>query len=347
VFPSQRDSGRLRYHVGMKTAFTTCALTAVTAATLLAHTPPAQDFDAARTAAASLTQLHSLLVSLRGELILEHYNPGYSATRHANIKSAAKGIISTLVGIAIEQGHIPGLDEPIARWFPELRKDADPRKQAITIEDLLTMRSGLASTSGGNYGPWVNSRNWVRYALDRPMVSDPGTSMEYSTGTSHILSAILTRATKRTTRQYANEVLGKPLGFTFASWTRDPQGIYFGGNEMAMTPRQMVAYGELYRNRGRANGRQVVSAEWVDESCKPVTRSRYDRTREYGMGWWIQDVGGHRACFAWGYGGQYIMVFRELDLVVVVTSNPNISDERRGYRRALFELLRAHVLPVN
>jgi CubicO group peptidase (beta-lactamase class C family) len=323
-----------------------CALAALPAATLLAGTPPAQDFDAARKTAASLTQLHSLLVSHRGELIFEHYNRGYSATRHANIKSAAKSIISTLVGIAIEQGHIPGLDEPIARWFPELRKDADPRKQAITLEDLLTMRSGLASTSGGNYGPWVNSRNWVRHALDRPMVSDAGRSMEYSTGTSHILSAILTRATKQTTRQYANEVLGKPLGFTFANWTRDPQGIYFGGNEMAMTPLQMVAYGELYRNRGRANGRQIVSAEWVDKSCKPVTRSRYDRTREYGMGWWIQDVGGLRACFAWGYGGQYIMVFRELNLVVVVTSNPNISDERRGYRRALFELLRAHVLPV-
>jgi CubicO group peptidase (beta-lactamase class C family) len=328
----------------MRAAVTACAL--VTAATLLAHPPPPQDFDAARRTAASLGQLHSLLVSHRGELILEHYNRGYSATRHANIKSAAKSIISTLVGIAIEQKHIPGLDAPIARWFPELRKDADPRKQAITIEDLLTMRSGLASTSGGNYGPWVNSRNWVRYALDRPMISDPGTAMEYSTGTSHILSAILTRATKRTTRQYASEVLGKPLGFAFASWTRDPQGIYFGGNEMAMTPRQMLAYGELYRNRGRAGGRQVVSAEWVDRSCVPVTRSRYDRTREYGMGWWSQDVGGHRACFAWGYGGQYIMVFRELDLVVVVTSNPNISDERRGYRRALFELLGEHVLPA-
>jgi CubicO group peptidase (beta-lactamase class C family) len=297
-------------------ALTTCALVAVAAGALLAQAHTQSDFAAARKAAAALPQMHSLLVSHRGELILEHYNRGYSATRHANIKSAAKSIISTLVGIAIEQQHIPGLDEPISRWFPELRKDTDPRKPAITIEDLLTMRSGLASTSGGNYGPWVNSRNWLRYALDRPMVSDPGTSMEYSTGTSHILSAIITRATKRTTREYANAVLGEPLGFVFANWTRDPQGIYFGGNEMSMTPRQMIAYGELYRNRGRTGGRQIVSAEWVDRSCVPFTRSRYDRTREYGMGWWIQTIGGHRACFAWGYGGQYIMVFRELDLVV-------------------------------
>ena len=312
----------------------------------IAQSPPAPDFAAARKAAAALPQMHSLLVSHDGELILEHYASGYSRTRLANVKSASKSVISTLVGIAIEQKLIPGLDEPIVRWFPELRKDPDPRKQAITIEDLLTMRSGLASTSGGNYGPWVNSRNWLRYALDRPMVSTPGTSMEYSTGTSHILSAILTRATKRSTRVYANEVLGKPLGFTFANWLRDPQGIYFGGNEMQMTPPQMVALGELYLNRGRANGRQVISEAWVDRSCTPVTRSRYDSTREYGAGWWVQDVGGHRACFAWGYGGQYIMAFPELDVVVVVTSNPNISDERRGYRRALFDLLSTHVLPV-
>jgi CubicO group peptidase (beta-lactamase class C family) len=330
----------------MKATMTTCALAALVATGILAQGPAPRDFSAAAKAAASLQQMHSLLISHQGRLALEYYAQGQSPARLANIKSASKSIISTLVGIAIEQNLIPGLHEPIVRWFPELRKDPDPRKQAITIENLLTMRSGLASTSGGDYGPWVTSRNWVRYALDRPMVSDPGTSMEYSTGTSHILSAILTRATKRTTRQYASEVLGKPLGFVFANWTRDPQGIYFGGNEMAMTPRQMVAYGELYLNRGRAGSRQVVSADWVARSCVPVTRSRYDRTREYGTGWWIQDVGGHGACFAWGYGGQYIMVFRELDLVVVVTSDPNVSDERHGYRRRLFDLIGAHVLPV-
>ena len=107
---------------------------------------------------------------------------------------------------------------------------------------------------------------------------------------------------------------GRPLGFTFAPWTRDPQGIYLGGNEMVMTPRQMIALGELYLNRGRAGTRQVVPAEWVDASCTPRTRSRWDRDREYGYGWWSQDFAGHRACFAWGFGGQYIFVFRGLDL---------------------------------
>jgi CubicO group peptidase (beta-lactamase class C family) len=306
---------------------------------------PVQDFTGARAAAADLPRLHSLVVSHRGERVFEYYARGYSANRQANIKSASKSIISTLVGIALERKLIPGLDTPIVRWFPELKKDPDPRKQTITIENLLTMQTGLESTSGGSYGPWVSSRNWVRYALDRPMVSDPGTTMEYSTGTSHILSAILTKATKRSTHQFATDVLARPLGISLARWTRDPQGIYFGGNEMSMTPKQMIEYGELYLNRGRAGARQVVSASWVDTSCVPRTRSRFDRDRQYGYGWWIQDFNGHRACFAWGFGGQYIMVFRELDLVVVATSSTTVSDERRGYRRQLFDLLETHILP--
>jgi CubicO group peptidase (beta-lactamase class C family) len=195
----------------------------------------APDFSAVWEAAAGLPQLYSLLVSRGGETLFEYYRRGHGPTRLANVKSASKSVIATLVGIAIHRGLVPGLDEPIVRWFPELREHEDPRKRGITVEDLLTMRSGLASTSGGNYGAWVNSRNWLAYALNRPMVSDPGTSMEYSTGTSHILSAVLTRATGQSTRQFANEVLGRPLGFTFANWLRDPQGIYFGGNESSST----------------------------------------------------------------------------------------------------------------
>lgn len=294
--------------------------------------------------ASALPRLHSLLVSWRGDLVLEHYGRGIRATRPANIKSASKSIISTLVGIAIERKLIAGLDTPIVTWFPELRRDADPRKRAITIEDLLTMRSGLESTSGRNYGSWVRSRNWVRYALERPLVSEPGSTMEYSTGTSHLLSAILTKASGKSTWQFAREVLGRPLGITLAQWPQDPQGIYFGGNEMLMTPRQMVRVGELYLNRGRAGGQQVVASSWVDASCVPRTTSRWDGDRQYGYGWWIRDFARYPSCFAWGYGGQYIFVFRDLDLVIVSTSSTSVDDERRGHRRMLFDLIEQYIL---
>jgi CubicO group peptidase (beta-lactamase class C family) len=186
------------------------------------------------------------------------------------------------------------------------------------------------------------------------MFAAPGQEMEYSTGNSHLLSAILTKATGKTTLQFANDVLARPLGFaSFAPWPRDPQGIYFGGNDMLMTPRQMLAFGQLYLNRGRAGDRQIVPAAWVDKSCEGRTRNRrpgnpaadatggFDpmRDRKYGYGWWVHEIRGRETCFAWGYGGQYIFVLPDLDLVMVVTSSPDVSEERRGHRRVVFEIL--------
>ena len=323
------------------TALVVAVVLAVAPAQTSAQVNSATDL---RAQAAVLPQLRSLVVSHHGQIVSEYYARGVRPTGLANIKSASKSLISTLVGIAVERGLIPSVHEPIVTWFPELRQDKDPRKRLITVEDLLTMRAGLESTSGRNYGRWVQSPNWVRFALTRPMVADPGDDMQYSTGSSHLLSAILTKATKVSAFQFANEALARPLGFTLARWPVDPQGVFFGGNDMLLTPKQMVAVGELYLHRGLVNGRQVVPAAWVDTSCVSRTASVFDGDRKYGYGWWQQEFDGGTACFAWGYGGQYILVFRELDLVVVATSSTTVSDERRGHRRQLFGLIERQIL---
>jgi CubicO group peptidase (beta-lactamase class C family) len=312
------------------------------------HNPPPR-FEQALAVAKDLPRLHSLLVSQRGTLVLERYYNGARETRPANIKSAAKSIISALVGIAIERHLIPAVETPIVTWFPQLAKDRDPVKQKITVEDLLTMRSGLESTSNRNYGAWVQSRNWVQHALARPLLNAPGTQMQYSTGNTHLLSAILTSATKKSTWQFANETLAGPLGFTLARWPQDPQGIYFGGNDMLMTPRQMLAFGQMYLDRGRVrlradasagqvNGRQIVPESWIERSF--VTRGRSPISdQEYGYGWWMRELGGHRAYYAWGFGGQYIFVVPDLDLVVVTTSSSTVAEDRRSHRRNVFDLV--------
>jgi len=183
----------------------------------------------------------------------------------------------------------------------------------------------------------------VRYALSRPLEDIPGTSMEYSTGNTHLLSAILTTVTKKSTWQYAQEVLAKPLGFSLARWPQDPQGIYFGGNEMLMTPRQMVAFGELYLNRGRAGGRQIVAERWITDSWIPRGQSDFN-DQLYGYGWWVRELSGEQAYFAWGFGGQYIFVIPRLQLVVVTTSSTTTGEERRNHRRTIFGLIEQHVI---
>ncbi len=311
--------------------------------------PAEPDFTGAVDAAASLPRLRSLLVAWHDTLVVERYFHGARAARPANLKSASKSVISALVGIAIDRGLVRGVDQPIGAFFgSDLTGPDARRKGAITIEDLLTMRSGLESTSNRNYGGWVLSRNWVASALSRRLVAEPGTRMIYSTGNSHLISAILTKATHQSTWQFAEQALADPLGFRLDQWPRDPQGIYFGGNDMLMTPRQMLAFGELYLHEGRAGGRQVVPASWVKASFVPRTESPRAGDRSYGYGWWIRDLAGHPAYYAWGYGGQFIFVVPDLDLVVVATSvstaSPRNSD-RRGHNRAIYDLVEHDIIP--
>jgi CubicO group peptidase (beta-lactamase class C family) len=301
--------------------------------------------DSAIQNASTMPRLHSLLVSWRGELILERYFNGKRATTQANVKSVAKSVISALIGIAIERGHIAGVKQPITGYFPDFfATPANAGKNGITIENLLTMQSGLETTSNRNYGAWVLSPNWVRHALSRKLVSPPGTTMEYSTGNTHLLSAILTKATGKSTWQFAQETLAKPLGFNLTRWPTDPQGIFFGGNDMLLTPRQMVGFGELYLNGGKANGLQIVPAAWVKASLTPRVRSRREGDRFYGYGWWIRDMAGHETFYAWGFGGQFIFVVPTLDLVVVATSASTVAEERRSHRLTLYDLVEDHVM---
>ncbi len=303
--------------------------------------PAEARFESVVARAAALPRLRSLLVSEDGALVLERYFNGARAATPANVKSASKSILSALVGRALVLGHIPSISTPIATYLPAevaAAAKADARKAGITIEHLLTMKMGLESTSGRNYGQWVRSANWVRFALGRPMVADPGTSIEYSTGTSHILSAVITRATKQSTFQFAQTALARPLGFRLSPWPRDPQGIYFGGNDMLLTPRQMIAIGELYLNDGRIGDTRLFPDGWVAATATPRGRSRWGSDREYGYGWWTRSLAGTSSFYAWGYGGQFIFVVPARRLVIVTTSDPNVSQERRDHLDTVYAI---------
>jgi CubicO group peptidase (beta-lactamase class C family) len=285
------------------------------------------------------------LISHRGKRLLERYFNGTEADDIANVKSVSKSLISALVGIAIARGHIPSVREPIARYFDDTAFQGTGAANAqITIEDLLTMQAGLETTSNRNYGAWVLSPNWIDFALNQPLTSIPGTRMQYSTGNTHLLSAILTRTTRMSTLEFAREHLSGPLGFRLAPWPRDPQGVYFGGNDMELTPNQMLAIGETYLSGGQRNGRQVIPAEWIDASFQPHAESPREEGRYYGYGWWIRNMAGFESPYAWGYGGQFILLVPELELVVVTTSSSNPGPDRRRHTRAMYDLVEYEVI---
>ncbi|MEZ5492436.1 MAG: serine hydrolase [Gammaproteobacteria bacterium] len=303
------------------------------------------DFSRALQQAGQLPRLHSLLIYYQDELVVEEYFNGRDRFQPANMKSASKSVISALVGIAIEQGLIEDIRQPIAEFFPEYATDlSDIAKQAITIEDLLTMQSGLESTSNRNYGRWVLSDNWVEFILQQPLVSKPGEEMIYSTGSTHLLSAIISRTSGMTTRDYAQRYLATPLGVSLAYWSQDPQGIYFGGNDLEMTPRAMLAFGRLYLQEGAVDQGRVLAASWVNESFQPHATSPRGQGRFYGYGWWLRDLADMLVPVAWGFGGQLIFVVKDYGLVVVATSDSRPGTGRRTHLSSLYDLVEAEIL---
>lgn len=293
-----------------------------------------------------LPRLRSMIVLRDGAVLAEHrFNDGPSLDRAVNIKSASKSVLSAMVGIAIARGVLEGPDQPV---LSVLRADApadpDPRLEMLTIGNLLSMQAGLERTSGENYGRWVSSPNWVRYALARPFVDEPGGGMLYSTGSSHLVSAMLTRASGRSTHDLAQEWLAEPLGIAIPQWPRDGQGIYFGGNDMLMSPRALARFGELYRQGGVANGTRVVPAEWIAQSWTPRVVSPWSGGR-YGYGWFIGEAGGYPVRFAWGYGGQMLYIVPDLALTVVMTSDAGGARDG-GHIDALHALLAEGIVPA-
>jgi len=293
-----------------------------------------------------LGPINSLIVSQHGEIVTEQYYGRMHGGRGQNIKSASKSVLSILVGIAIDKGYLKGVDQTIEEFFPEyFSTNPDSLKASITIEDLLTMRSGLASTSRANYGRWVTSSNWIRYTIDRPLQGSPGVDRIYSTGNTHLLAVILARASDMNLLAFSNRYLFHPMDIRITGWDRDPQGYYFGGNNMAMRPSDMVKIGRLMMDVGRYNGQQIVSSDWIRKSIEPVT-GRVLGVENYGYLWFQRVAGDYHMSYAFGNGGQYILILPELDSVITVTTRNESGLPTRNYRRELMRTIDREIVPL-
>lgn len=296
-----------------------------------------------RTAVGGLDQMHAILVQRGDDRIVAEALRGRGLTAAANIKSCSKSLLALTLGDCIARGEIAGLTARLGDVAPSLLPaDATEGADDLTMGDMVTLRGGLQSTSGSNYGAWVGSRNWVAAALRQPRIAPNGGRMIYSTGTTHVLGAAVAVATGRDLRQLMRDRLGGPLGIDIPSWTRDPQGYYFGGNEMALSPEAMLRVAVLMRDGGVFDGRQVLDPDWVARTRLATTRSPFSGL-DYGLGWFLSPSGW---IIARGYGGQIIAAHPERRLAVAITSDPTRAARSGGYFGDLMRLLDGPVLAL-
>ncbi|MFN1835459.1 serine hydrolase domain-containing protein [Balneola sp. MJW-20] len=295
--------------------------------------------------AEDIRTLRTLIVQKKGQILLKETFRGGGSDQPYNLKSASKSIISLLTGIAVDKGFIDSVETPISVYFEDyFRENPDPRKEAITVKDLLTMRTGLETTSFYNYGRWVISDNWVEFQLNQPFEDVPGGDMVYSTGTTHLLSVIISKASGMSTREFANRFMFGPMNITVGGWDKDPQGYYMGGNNLALSPNDLLKIGQMLLNGGIWEGERILSTNWLQQSFQIYTRSNFN-PYDYGYLWWIIDRQNTPVIFAWGFGGQYLFMLPEYDAVVVITNSLANATQRRSYKEPIFELLEDEIIP--
>jgi len=290
----------------------------------------------------SLPNIHSVLIIKDGQLVFEEYFYEYDReTLHAQ-RSGTKSFISALTGIAIEQGLIKSVQEPVAGFFPEYRlRNDSPEKQRITIENMLANQSGLDcdianEQSVGNETTMDHAPDWVKFTLDLPLRDHPGGKGMYCSGNPITVGRIIEKQAHRPLPDFARQMLFGPLGIKRFAWRFQPDSTSADTYcQLSLRPRDMAKFGLLYLNKGQWQGRQLVPAAWVSTSLAPHSTVQ---GVGYGYLWWLKylDAGGRRyhGAMAQGNGGQRISVWPEQQLVVVVTggnfNQQSPSDEMIG-----------------
>jgi CubicO group peptidase (beta-lactamase class C family) len=281
--------------------------------------------------AAKLETIYGLLVIKNGHLIAERYFNKGSVEQKARLQSVTKSFTSALVGIALDQGLLSSMDQKMIDFFPEIADQiTDPRKKQITIRHLLQMRAGYPwEESHPDLWKGLLSGHYLPLIEGFPLVNDPGTRFHYSNLSSNWLGIIVARACDTDLSSFAQEHLFSPIGAEAGDWGRDRDGHNNGCGDLHMTIRDAAKFGLLYLNDGEYEGKRIISADWVRDSLQAysvnefvVKKVGHFRDIGYGYQWWSADVGDHHVDFAWGHGGQLIVLLDKLDMVVVVTAYP-------------------------
>ena len=279
----------------------------------------------------------SLLLMRNGQLVYEQYFNGSLRTDSNNIASVSKSILSALFGIAFSEGFLLTVEDRISDYLPAyFSADGDPRLLDLRLRDLLTMTHGLAWKENESERFLNRSQDWVADILSLPMSNEPGDVFHYSTGASHVMSAVLTEATGISTCEFAHRYLFAPLGIEVEFWGADPRGYFTGGHSVSMTARELARFGQLFLDEGRWQGKQLVPGWWAVASTSPQVDIG-NNYAGYGFYWWLNRIATYDMFSALGAGGQILHVIPTLDLVMVTThgfsGNPrDFEEEAESYQ---------------
>ena len=282
--------------------------------------------------------IHSLLIIGEGEVLLNgHFYP-YDGTTYHDMASCTKSVMTTLIGIAVDHGKL-SLDDKVLSFFPDRTvANRDTRKEMVTVRHLASMSSGfscIALPREVTLDEMQASVDWVQFALDRPMATDPGKRFLYDSLGMHLLSAILEEATGMTSLEFARQNLFGPLGISKVYWPSDPQGHTRGWGDLSLYPADSAKIGFLFLHGGRWDGRQIVSSSWVTAATSRQIHPGGDYGEDYGYGWWISAVGDEPAYFqAEGRQTQRILVVPSMNLVLVETGAGFNTDDVNSYIEA-------------
>jgi CubicO group peptidase (beta-lactamase class C family) len=266
-----------------------------------------------------LPHVRSVLVARHGYVVFELYRQGFGRDSLLNLASVTKSVSAVLTGIAIARGKF-ALDDRVMAIAPDALDTGDARQSALTVRHVLTMTAGF-DWSDAAVAPWRAAADQPRFPLRTPMNAEPGARFNYDTPASHLLSIVLQRATGQTLADFARDALFAPLGITRFEWESDAQGYTYAGHGLSLTSRDALKIGQVCLRGGAWDGAQIVPSDWIDAMLAPHSAGYPDSFGAYGFLWWIQPVRGFNVPYAAGSGGQYLHVVRELDLLVLVTSN--------------------------
>jgi CubicO group peptidase (beta-lactamase class C family) len=270
--------------------------------------------------------IYSTLVSKKGKIVFEEYYNGKTNDSLSDVQSLTKGLMSILIGIAIDNEHIKSVDEPIENYFPnEFQKLTNKKKNTITIKHLLNQTSGLSWNGYLEHEKWINSEDPISFILKKDLENNPGEKYNYNSGATHLLSVIISKASGKSTLEYANDFLFNHLAINSLDWQKRNKGYYDGsGLGLKMKPIDLMKIGQLLETGGNWNGKQLVSKEWIQELFNVDEKSSTEwglRNSKHGFCWYQTNFKGNKIDYGMGYGGQFIIMIPNKELIIVTTHN--------------------------